>query len=81
MTNLDRAMKNPHRYFGGSPAAVCDSAELSREQKRAVLTQWKNQLEQEQAADNENMQGEGVPDVGAQTLEQVSKALLRLEEH
>lgn len=80
MLNLDQAMKNPGRYFG-RPAAICDSTELSREQKRAVLLQWKNQLQQEQTADNENMQGEGMPDVGAQTLEQVSKALLQLDEH
>lgn len=79
--NLDQAMKNPNRYFQGQPSAVCESKELSREQKRAVLVQWKNQLQLEQTADNENMQGEGVPDVGAQTLELVSKALLRLDEH
>jgi hypothetical protein len=80
MLNLDQAMKNPGRYFG-QPMAVCDSTELSREQKRAVLLQWKNQLQLEQTADNESMQGEGVPDVGAQTLQQVSTALLKLDEH
>jgi hypothetical protein len=53
--DLDRAMKNPASVFT-TPEALCESSELTAEQKRAVLLQWKDQLEQLQAADDEGMQ-------------------------
>jgi len=53
--DLDRAMKNPASAFV-TPEALCESSELTAEQKGAVLLQWKDQLEQLQAADDEGMQ-------------------------
>lgn len=56
--DLDRAMKNPSSAFG-TPEALSASSELTAEQKRAVLLQWKDQLQQLQAADEEGMQRSG----------------------
>ena len=53
--DLDRAMKNPAGVFV-TPEALFESNELTREQKRVILLQWKDQLEQLQAADDEGMQ-------------------------
>ena len=53
--DLERAMKNPASAFG-TPEALRASSLLTTEQKRAVLLQWKDQLEQLQAADEEGMQ-------------------------
>jgi hypothetical protein len=53
--DIDRAMKDPRSVFG-TPEALSKSSELTAEQKRAVLMQWKDQLEQLQAADDEGMQ-------------------------
>jgi hypothetical protein len=52
--DLDRAMKNPASTFA-TPEALSESSELTGEQKRAVLLQWKDQLQQLQAADDEGM--------------------------
>jgi hypothetical protein len=52
--DIDRAMKNPARTFA-TPEALSESRELTGPQKRAVLLQWKDQLEQLQAADDEGM--------------------------
>jgi hypothetical protein len=53
--DIDRAMKDPRSVFA-TPEAVSESSELTAEQKRAVLMQWKDQLEQLQSADDEGMQ-------------------------
>lgn len=53
--NLEQAMKNPASAFG-TPEALRASSVLTTEQKRAVLLQWKDQLQQLQAADEEGMQ-------------------------
>jgi hypothetical protein len=53
--DIDRAMKNPASIFA-TPEALSESSELTAEQKRAVLLQWKDQLQQLQAADDEGMQ-------------------------
>jgi hypothetical protein len=53
--DIDRAMKNPASTFG-TPEALNESRELTAEQKRRVLLQWKDQLQQLQAADDEGMQ-------------------------
>jgi hypothetical protein len=53
--NIDSAMKNPARTFV-TPEALSESSELTAEQKRAILLQWKDQLQQLQAADDEGMQ-------------------------
>jgi hypothetical protein len=52
--DIDRAMKNPRSVFA-TPEALSESSELTAEQKRAVLLQWKDQLQQLQAADDEGM--------------------------
>jgi hypothetical protein len=52
--DINRAMKNPGTVFA-SPEALTESPELTAAQKRAVLMQWKDQLEQLQAADDEGM--------------------------
>lgn len=65
--DLERAMKNPASTFG-TPEAVSASNELTAEQKRAVLIQWKDQLQQLQAADQEGMQRS---DAGAGASEDV----------
>jgi hypothetical protein len=56
--DIDTAMKNPASVFG-TPEALGESSELTAEQKRAVLLQWKDQLQQLQAADDEGMQRTG----------------------
>jgi hypothetical protein len=53
--DIDRAMKNPASTFV-TPEALSESSELTAEQKRTVLLQWKDQLQQLQAADDEGMQ-------------------------
>ena len=53
--DINRAMKNPASTFG-TPEALSESSELTAEQKRGVLLQWKDQLQQLQAADDEGMQ-------------------------
>jgi hypothetical protein len=50
--DIDRAMKDPASVFA-TPEALSESSELTAEQKRAVLSQWKDQLQQLQAADDE----------------------------
>jgi hypothetical protein len=42
--NMQRAMKNPNVAFA-SPELLEASREFTAEQKRAILTQWKDQLE------------------------------------
>jgi hypothetical protein len=77
--DLDQAMKNPGSVFG-TPEALSASRELTTEQKRAVLLQWKDQLQQLQAADEEGMQKSG-PAAGttAELLARVSSVLSRIE--
>ena len=53
--DIDRAMSNPASVFA-TPEALSESSELTAEQKRAVLLQWKDQLQQLEAADDEGMQ-------------------------
>jgi hypothetical protein len=52
--DIHKAMKNPASIFG-TPEALSESRELTPEQKRAILLQWKDQLQQLQAADDEGM--------------------------
>jgi hypothetical protein len=77
--DLDTAMKNPGSVFG-TPEALSESRELAPKQKRAVLLQWKDQLLQLQAADEEGMQRSG-PAAGstAELLARVTSALSRIE--
>ena len=77
--DLETAMKNPGSVFG-TPEALSESRELAPQQKRAVLLQWKDQLQQLQAADEEGMQKSG-PAAGttAELLARVTSALSRIE--
>ena len=52
--DIDRAMSSPASVFA-TPEALSESSELTAQQKRAVLLQWKDQLQQLQAADDEGM--------------------------
>ena len=52
--DIGKAMKNPASVFG-TPEVLNASTELTAEQKRAILLQWKDQLLQFQAADDEGM--------------------------
>lgn len=72
-------MKNPGSVFG-TPEALSTSSELTPEQKRALLLQWKDQLQQLQAADEEGMQKSG-PAAGttAELLARVTSVLSRIE--
>jgi hypothetical protein len=78
--DLDKAMKNPGSVFG-TPEALSASRDLTPEQKRAILLQWKDQLQQLQAADEEGMQKSG-PAAGttADLLARVTSILSRIED-
>lgn len=52
--NMQQAMKNPNVAFA-SPELLEASTEFTTEQKRAILTQWKDQLEKLLIADDESM--------------------------
>lgn len=54
--DIDRAMSNPTSVFA-TPEGLSKSSKLTAEQKRAVLLQWKDQLQQLQIADDEGMYG------------------------
>ena len=77
--DLERAMKNPASIFG-TPEALSVSSELTAEQKRAVLLQWKNQLLQLQAADEEGMQkSEGGAGVTGELLRRVTIVISHMD--
>lgn len=76
--DLERAMKNPGATFG-TPEVLEVSRDLSKEQKCAILMQWKDQLQQLQIADDENMQGPESPHGGTgELLKRVSTVLARM---
>ena len=52
--NLQQAMKNPNVVFA-SPEVLEESPEFTATQKRAILMQWKDQLEKLLIADEESM--------------------------
>jgi hypothetical protein len=77
--DIEKAMKNPAATFG-TPEALYSSAELTMEQKRAILLQWKDQLHQLLAAEDENMQAPGAPTgTSAECLQRVTNILSELE--
>lgn len=77
--NLDKAMQNPASEFA-TPEAVSESTELTEKQKRAVLSQWKDQLQQLQAADDEGMQDSaGAPGAASALLGRVTSLLSRID--
>ena len=76
---FEQAMKNPGATFG-APETLYASSEFSAEQKRAILRQWQDQLEQFQHADDENMRAPGPP-TGAtgECLRRVTDLLIELD--
>jgi hypothetical protein len=77
--DIDRAMKNPANVFG-TPEVLNESPELTAEQKRAILSQWKDQLQQLQTADDEGMQrSEGTAGATGDILGRVTSILSRLD--
>jgi len=77
--DIDRAMKNPASTFG-TPEALSLSSELTAEQKRSVLLQWKDQLQQLQAADDEGMQQNDAADSTTDDLlGRVTRSLSRID--
>ena len=79
--NFQDAMKNPGRTFG-SPEALETDSTLTPEQKRAVLLQWKDQIQQLMVATEENMPGpETSSGITAECLRRVVDALSRLNPH
>jgi len=73
-----QAMKNPGRAFA-SPEAIEASGELSAAEKRALLLQWKDQLQQLLVATEENMPGpETASGANADCLRRVVDAISRL---
>jgi hypothetical protein len=75
--DFQQAMKNPGRTFG-TPDVLEASTELSVEQKRAILLQWKDQLVQLQTASDESMTGPESNGSGAECMRRVVDALIRL---
>jgi hypothetical protein len=77
--DFDGAMKNPASVFG-TPEALGASTELTAEQKLAVLLQWKDQLLQLQAADDEGMRrSEGAAGVTSDTLGRLTSIISRID--
>jgi hypothetical protein len=77
--NIERAMKDPGGAFG-TPEVLSASSELTAEQKRALLLQWKDQLLQLQAADEEGMQrSESGAGVTGDLLRRVTSVLSHLD--
>jgi hypothetical protein len=76
--NFQQALKDPGKAFGGAPEAVESSDEFTPEQKRAILSQWKDQLVQLQKATEENMPGPESNGAGAECLRRVVDALTRM---
>jgi hypothetical protein len=78
--NLQQAMKNPNVVFA-SPEAVEGSTEFTAAEKRAILMQWKDQLEKLLIADEESMlraDGKAVAGANAECLRRVTDILTKL---
>lgn len=77
--NIQQAMKDPNAVFA-SPEALEASTEVTAVQKRAILVQWKDQLEKLLIADEESMVRAGAKAGGnADCLMRVTNILGRLQ--
>ena len=77
--DIDRAMSNPASVFA-TPEALSESGEVTAEQKRAILLQWKDQLEQLEAADDEGMRrNEAAASTTDDLLGRVTSILSRID--
>lgn len=75
--NIQQAMKNPGVF--GTPEVLEASTEFTGAQKRAILMQWKNQLEQLLVADEEGMlRSNAKAGTNADCLRRVTDVLTRL---
>lgn len=78
--DIQQAMKNPNVVFP-SPEVLEASPELTAAQKRAVLMQWKDQLQQLLIADEESMLRDGAKaGANADCLRRVTDILTRLSQ-
>jgi hypothetical protein len=76
--NIQQAMKNPNVVFA-SPEVLEASTEFTAVQKRAILVQWKDQLEKLLIADEESMLRTGAtPGANAECLRRITNILARL---
>lgn len=76
--NLQQAMKNPNVIFD-SPEVLEGSSEYTADQKRAILVQWKDQLEKLLIADEESMlRADAKSGANADCLRRVTNILIRL---
>ena len=76
--NLQQAMKNPNVEFA-APEVLEASADFSPVQKRAILLQWKDQLEKLLIADDESMlRADAKAGANAECLRRVTDILTRL---
>lgn len=77
--DIAKAMKNPGATFA-TPEALSASTELTAVQKRAILLQWKDQVQQLLIADEENMLAAGAnAGANADCLRRVTDALTQLD--
>lgn len=71
-------MKNPMSVFG-TPEVLEAAAELAAEEKRLILLQWKDRLQQLLTADDESMLRAGAKaGANADCLRRVTDILMRL---
>jgi hypothetical protein len=76
--NFQQAMKNPASSFG-TPEALESSPDFVLEEKRVILLQWKDQLQQLLTADDESMlRADAVAGANADCLRRVTDTLTRL---
>jgi hypothetical protein len=78
--NIQQAMKNPNVVFE-TPEVLEASTEVTAIEKRAILMQWKDQLEKLLIADEESMLRAGAQAGGTgDCLRRVTSILSRLAE-
>jgi hypothetical protein len=76
--NFQQAMKNPMSVFG-TPEVLETSTEFAVDEKRAILRQWKDQLQQLLTADDESMlRADAKPGANADCLRRVTDILTRI---
>jgi hypothetical protein len=76
--NLNLVLKNPNAVFE-SPEALEKSTQFTPSQKRAILLQWKDQLNQLLIADEESMlHSRPKPGGNAECLRRVTDSMIRL---
>jgi hypothetical protein len=76
--NIQQAMKNPNVVFA-SPEVLEASTEVTAVEKRAILMQWKDQLEKLLIADEESMfRADAKAGANADCLRRVTDILTRL---